>query len=170
MAVQAVFVPVTEERGIRQAAVLAEEIWQEHYADILTPEQVRYMVDRFQSSQAIQAHLREGVQYRLIETEGLPQGYMAYQLQEGKLFLSKLYLRKGARGQGLARQAVAYLEERCREAGTHVIWLTVNKRNSGSIAAYTALGFRTVDAVVTDIGGGYVMDDYIMEKAVQSAG
>ena len=110
MAVQAVFVPVTEERGIRQAAVLAEEIWQEHYADILTPEQVRYMVDRFQSSQAIQAHLREGVQYRLIETGGLPQGYMAYQLQEGKLFLSKLYLRKGARGQGLARQAVAYLE------------------------------------------------------------
>jgi hypothetical protein len=44
--------------------------------------------------------------------------------------------------------------------------LTVNKYNTSSIKAYLALGFSVTDAVVTDIGEGYSMDDYVMEKTV----
>lgn len=167
MAVQAIFVPVTGEGEIRQAADLAEEIWQEHYAGILEPGQIRYMVDIFQSPEAIEKNLEEGYAYRLIAVEGRPEGYMAYHPENGRLFLSKIYLRRGVRGQGLARQAVTYLERLCRETGLSAVWLTVNKHNTGSIAAYKAMGFETVDAVVTDIGAGYVMDDYIMEKQVE---
>ena len=32
-----------------------------------------------------------------------------------------------------------------------------------AIGAYRRAGFREVRAQVTDIGGGYVMDDYVME-------
>ena len=166
MAVQAVFVPVKGEEEVRQAAALAEEIWQEHYAAILDPDQIQYMVATFQSPEAIQKNLEEGYAYRLVTVEGRPEGYMAYHPEEGRLFLSKIYLRKGVRGQGLARQAVAYLERLCRENNLSAVWLTVNKRNEGSIAAYKAMGFQTVDATVTDIGGGYAMDDYIYEYAV----
>jgi ribosomal protein S18 acetylase RimI-like enzyme len=42
----------------------------------------------------------------------------------------------------------------------------VNKRNRNAIAAYEKYGFRIVDSVVKDIGGGFVMDDYIMSKDV----
>ena len=51
-------------------------------------------------------------------------------------------------------------------SGKSCIYLTVNKYNSGSIEVYKKLGFTVADQVVTDIGGGYVMDDYIMEKAL----
>jgi hypothetical protein len=36
------------------------------------------------------------------------------------------------------------------------------------VQAYERLGFRIVEALVMDIGGGYVMDDYKMEKVVAS--
>ena len=46
------------------------------------------------------------------------------------------------------------------------MYLTVNKHNDLGIRAYKAKGFETIDAVETDIGNGFIMDDYIMEKKV----
>ncbi|MEO8488040.1 MAG: hypothetical protein ABI585_17060, partial [Betaproteobacteria bacterium] len=42
--------------------------------------------------------------------------------------------------------------------------LNVNKRNAKAIAAYRACGLATREDVVVDIGGGFVMDDYVMAK------
>ena len=44
------------------------------------------------------------------------------------------------------------------------MYLTVNKGNDLGIRAYKGTGFQIVEAVVTDIGEGFVMDDYVMEK------
>ena len=60
-------------------------------------------------------------------------------------------------------RAVGYCGVQPREVGARTIWLTVNRRNERAIGAYRRAGFREVRAQVTDIGGGYVMDDYIME-------
>ena len=46
------------------------------------------------------------------------------------------------------------------------LWLTVNKDNAGAIAWYTRMGFKNAGAIVQDIGAGYVMDDYRMEKSI----
>jgi RimJ/RimL family protein N-acetyltransferase len=46
------------------------------------------------------------------------------------------------------------------------IALTVNKNNVNSIKAYEKMGFKNVGSVVQDIGSGYVMDDYKMEKTL----
>lgn len=62
-----------------------------------TQGQIRYMVDAFQPGRPIQKQLEEGYAYRLITVEGRPEGYMAYRSEEGRLFLSKLYLRREAR-------------------------------------------------------------------------
>jgi hypothetical protein len=53
------------------------------------------------------------------------------------------------------------------EYGFDKICLTVNKRNAGAVAAYHKMGFETVDSVNTDIGGGFFMDDYVMELSVR---
>jgi len=52
--------------------------------------------------------------------------------------------------------------------GLSRIQLTVNKGNSGSISVYEHWGFVTVDSVVTDIGCGFVMDDYVMELVLNT--
>jgi RimJ/RimL family protein N-acetyltransferase len=70
------------------------------------------------------------------------------------------------RGKGYGGKTVEFLESLAREDGFKKITLTVNKYNSGSIKAYEKMGFKNVGSIVQDIGNGFVMDDYKMEKAV----
>ena len=87
--------------------------------------------------------------------------------ETNRFFISKVYLRAEERGKGFASRAIAFYERLCRERGLDAMYLTVNKRNDLGIRAYLGKGFETIDAVETDIGNGFVMDDYIMEKRVE---
>jgi ribosomal protein S18 acetylase RimI-like enzyme len=159
--------PVRDSAEIETVARLAHEIWNEHYVPIIGLAQVQYMVPKFQSAAAVAAQIADGLEYFLIGRAGAPVGYFAFERQPAtrSLFLSKLYVRKDMRGHGLARQALSHLDSVCRSASLTTIWLTVNKRNP-AIGTYERLGFKTVAAVVADIGGGFVMDDYRMERTV----
>ena len=53
------------------------------------------------------------------------------------------------------------------EYGKNKIKLTVNKNNTNTIKTYEKWGFKQIDSVVTDIGCGFVMDDYIMEYSLE---
>ena len=50
-----------------------------------------------------------------------------------------------------------------RERAATVLCLQVNRGNRDAIAAYQRYGFVIREARVFDIGGGFVMDDYVME-------
>lgn len=156
------FQEVASPAQIAEVARLGKEIWREHYGGLLSAEQISYMLEKYQSERAVAAQLSEGgYRYWLVLEDGRPCGYCGFVREEERLFLSKLYLRRAVRGRGIARLALEKL--RAEAAGLRSIYLTVNKENSGSIAVYKALGFREIDAVKTDIGGGFYMDDYIME-------
>lgn len=164
---------VTDDRDVCRLAELAREIWTEHYVDIIGREQVDYMLENFQSESAIRAAIREeGHIYYLVSEGGEDVGYWAVEPEPGedRMKLSKIYVRRGMRGQGLGRQMVEAAEELCREHGADALWLAVNKNNTDSIEAYRAMGFQRVGERVKDIGEGFVMDDYIMEKPVEEAG
>ena len=74
------------------------------------------------------------------------------------------------RGTGLGRAMVEFAEKRCAELGCGELWLTVNRNNAGSIAFYERAGFRKTNELVTDIGGGFVMDDWRMAKEIGASG
>jgi GNAT superfamily N-acetyltransferase len=78
--------------------------------------------------------------------------------------LHKLYLLPELHGRGLGSRLLQHVEREVRTRAGHRLMLSVNKRNAKAIAAYQRNGFRIVESVVTDIGGGFVMDDYIMAK------
>ena len=67
---------------------------------------------------------------------------------------------KSFRGKGIGKQGIKFIQS---TFDNPVIQLTVNKRNSDSIAFYQKIGFKIVDCVEMDIGGGFIMDDYVME-------
>ena len=142
---------------------MAKEVWSEHYKNILSKGQIEYMVDKFQSSPAVLEQLKNGYQYYWLCYGQKKAGYLAIEPKDGKLFLSKIYLKKEYRGKKIASYAVAQLKKHCREKNESSIWLTVNKENVNSIAAYEAMGFKRTRELTTDIGNGYVMDDYIYE-------
>jgi GNAT superfamily N-acetyltransferase len=161
------FVPVTTAQQFDVVAGLAHEIWYEYYVPLIGLAQVDYMVSKFQSSGAMAGQMREGYEYYLAQRDGRPIGYCAVQPQpaESSLFLSKLYLLRDARGAGTGRVCMEFIEQLARRRGLTLLWLTVNKGNP-AVRAYERLGFRIAADLVMDIGGGFVMDDYRMEKSL----
>lgn len=169
------FVPVTSAEQLATTAALAREIWYEFYVPLIGRPQVDYMVDKFQNARAMQAQIAQGYEYFLVrQTDstdreadaGVDIGYCAVQEQPGRvMFLSKFYLHHAARGSGTGRRCMEFIEGLARRRELSLLWLTVNKGNP-SVQAYQRLGFKIAAELVMDIGGGFVMDDYRMEKAL----
>lgn len=155
---------ISDSDGLYQISLLAEKIWREHFTPILPPGQVDYMLDKFQSHAAmLDAVQNDGYSYYAMDFGGCPVGYFAVKPDGKRLFLSKLYVEKGYRGRGFSTAALKYIEAYCREKGFGTIWLTVNRHNDNTISVYEHFGFKVFKECATDIGGGYVMDDYFME-------
>lgn len=149
-----------------QLAELAKVIWSEHYTPIIGKAQVDYMVENFQSENAIAQQINSGMEYIGAYIDDELVGYSGIKNEEEKLFLSKLYLRKDMRGKGVGKALFKAVQKRAAETGKKRIYLTVNKHNDDSISIYKHIGFVIIDSVVSDIGNGFVMDDYIMEIEV----
>lgn len=146
---------------IKELASLASSIWHEYWTCLLSPEQIDYMVKNFQSEKAIKEQIEdENYTYYFIKSDNENAGYFGISDKGDFLFLSKIYIRKEFRHKGIGTKAFDKIKEL---ALGKPIRLTVNKHNTNSINAYKKWGFKTIDAVVTDIGSGFVMDDYIME-------
>jgi len=158
------FMPVRSGEQIARVVQLAREIWTEHYLPIIGQAQIDYMLARLQSAAAIAAQIAAGDEYFLLRRQDQWLGYAAVRTDADarRLFVSKLYLLKTVRGQGLGRASMNHLAQMARQRGLSKLWLTVNKRNP-ALMAYLRIGFVTVGAEVADIGGGYVMDDYQLE-------
>lgn len=148
-------------------ADLAKEIWTEHYTPIIGSQQVEYMLDKFQSATAIENQVIEGILHYLILFQDTAVGYFSFSTKDNLLFLSKLYVSKLARGNGLGGAALAFIETQAKELELKKIKLTVNKYNTNSIKAYEKMGFENIESIVQDIGNGYVMDDYVLEKVIK---
>jgi ribosomal protein S18 acetylase RimI-like enzyme len=161
------FKVVDNKKAIAQVAKLAKEIWNQHYVPIIGNEQVDYMLDKFQSEDAIKQQIVEDYKYYIILDNKIDNlvktGYFSVRHNGEKLFLSKLYIIDYCRGKGIGKQAIHFIKS---NFDNPVIQLTVNKSNYNSIAFYKKVGFEIVDDVVMDIGNGFVMDDYVMERQI----
>ncbi len=157
---------VESNNDISLVEMLASKIWREHYLPIIGREQVTYMLGKFQTTPAIKRQIQDGAHYHLLFEQDHPVGYFCYHFEDNALFLSKIYVAKEVRGKGIGKKALNFIAEQAESQSAKTIRLTVNKFNLGTIAAYKQLGFETIDSVVKDIGGGFVMDDYVMEKVV----
>lgn len=152
---------------VREIADLAKVIWNEHFTPIIGKDQVDYMVEKFQSYPALKEQISEGYEYYQIFSGGEFCGYTGiHPGEDNRLFLSKLYLKKESRGHHLATGAFSFLKEICRERGYSAIWLTCNKHNDNSLGVYRHFGFEIIDTQEADIGGGFIMDDCIMEYKI----
>ena len=159
---------VTTDADIAAVARLADRIWNEHYEPIIGQQQVDYMLENFQSKEAIADQVAGDFEYYLLCRDGEEVGYLAVVAKpdHAKMKLSKIYVRDDLRGEGLGREMMEFAEDLCRQWGYEALWLTCNKHNKNSLAFYKHMGFQNTGPVVQDIGEGYVMDDYRMEKAV----
>lgn len=164
------FTPVDGDKDVAELAEMAHEIWFEYWPALIGEAQTAYMVKHFQSEPAIRRDMSEhAYEYWFMrDADGNLVGYTGGHVEPetNRFFISKIYLYADERGKGYASDTIRFYDALCAERGLRAMYLTVNKHNELGIRAYKAKGFVTIEEVETDIGEGFVMDDYIMEKQV----
>jgi ribosomal protein S18 acetylase RimI-like enzyme len=146
---------------------LAQRIWRECYPGIITMEQIEFMLGWMYSEEEIRRQIRAGVTWEIVEHEGGAIGFLSFSLEgDGRVKLHKMYLLPARQRGGLGQQLLAHVCERAAALGAREVWMQVNKRNERAIGAYLRAGFRIAEEATFDIGNGFVMDDYLMAKAL----
>lgn len=168
MAVQPVAIinRVSTREQVDLVADLARAIWHQHFVAIIGQEQVDYMLDKFQSSEAIGSQIDAGYDYYTTAQHGRLNGYLALRPNQppGKMMVSKLYVDIRARGRGVGAALLRFAQQHAMAQGSEALWLTVNRENRATIAWYQRRGFTITDEAKFDIGDGFYMDDYIMAR------
>ena len=144
---------------------LASRIWRVSYAALLAPAQIEYMLGWMYSAQKIAQELADGVLWEVALLDSLPAGYLSLSSQpDGVAELHKIYLLPELHGLGHGQAMLAHACALATERGAHSLHLRVNKGNARALRAYERAGFRIIESIVADIGGGFVMDDYILAR------
>ena len=160
--------PVTR-ADVERLAVLAREIWRAHYAAIIGTAQIEYMLAQRYEPRIVREELgRDGTWWDKLMAGETMAGFASYFLTgvPAQMKLDKLYVHPDYQRRGLGGRMIARVCAVARRRGCGRLVLAVNKHNRSAIDAYLKHGFRIEDAVVKDIGGGFMMDDYVMVKSV----
>jgi ribosomal protein S18 acetylase RimI-like enzyme len=158
--------PATEDEQLPEIQKLAHAIWREHYPGIISSEQIEYMLQAGYNLDALRRDLtQDQIRYDRALIDGTLVGFSAYgpHSDAGALMLHKLYVDATQQGRGCARKLVEAASDYARANSFDRIVLRVNKGNHIAIAAYERIGFRKRGSIVSDIGGGFCMDDYLMQ-------
>ncbi len=159
-------IPVSNMELVYSLSAVADDIWRDHYTPIIGEAQVDYMLDKFLSPDALVEQINSGYQYYLLSYEYTFAGFAGVHKEDGHLFLSKLYVHQDFRGTGIASYMFKQFIEMCKKNNLKKIRLTCNKRNTNSLEIYKHWGFENTRDEVTDIGNGFVMDDYVLEYTI----
>jgi RimJ/RimL family protein N-acetyltransferase len=149
---------------IAEIQMLARRIWDEAYREILSKEQIDYMLEMMYSGKVITAELLSGIVWEVIIADGKPCGYLSYAFADNNsVKLLKIYIENDFRGKSITSDSLKRVIRYAERNSKDYICLSVNKNNKRAIRAYEKNGFTVTASVVTDIGRGFVMDDYIMK-------
>lgn len=146
---------------------LARRSWKNAYAEILSEEQMEYMLSEMYSKAELESQLQNpNYQYYLIvdEDNNSYEGFIGYEhnYEDKTTKLHRIYLIPESKGKGLGKLALQFLNKKVSENGNKRIILNVNKHNAAR-NFYESQGYRVYDEGVFDIGNGFVMDDFLME-------
>ncbi|MCU0401521.1 MAG: GNAT family N-acetyltransferase [Algoriphagus sp.] len=145
---------------------IAHRTWPSTFANILSPEQIEYMLNWMYSLEMLESQVDNRHTFLLAEDEGKELGFAGFELNysEGpKAKLHKIYLLPEAQGKGAGKALILEVAEQAKKAGQKSLLLNVNKYNQKAIDFYLRMGFVEIYKEVIDIGNGFVMDDVVME-------
>jgi len=141
---------------------LALEIWNKHYVPIIGQQQVDYMLNTLYSEISLRKQMEEGQKFSLIFQNDLAIGYFSISKKGEVSFLNKFYIDSNKHSQGIGTEVMNKIIAQSKEEKT--IELTVNRQNFKTINFYFKNGFRIKSVEDFDIGEGYFMNDFVMEK------
>jgi len=158
--------------GVNDISLIREltfRVWPQTYASILTQEQIDYMLEMMYSENSLQKQIKEdGCQFIIVFEDGNPVGFASYHEAEPRRWkLNKIYILQNQQGKGTGKFVIKYIIDEIKQQNANSLFLQVNQHNNAK-AFYEHLGFSEVDFINLDIGHGFFMNDYIMEKNLRA--
>lgn len=142
---------------------IAHTTWPVTFGSILSPEQIRYMLDMmYSTSSLIQQISERGHVFLIASIDSLPAGFAGYELTGTTCKLHKIYILPQMQGRKIGQALIASVTDIARENGAEKISLNVNRYNP-AVGFYEKIGFYKAGEEDIDIGQGYFMNDFIMQ-------
>jgi ribosomal protein S18 acetylase RimI-like enzyme len=160
---------IIRKAGVKDVATikkLAESVWPFTYKDILSPEQIEYMMELFYSDASLKEQFNRHT-FLLAYLDNEPVGFASYSLisAEGNHKLHKLYVSTQVQGRGLGKALINFIIDALKLLDATTLELNVN-RNNKATSFYERLGFEVIREEDIDIGNGYFMNDYVMRLTI----
>jgi ribosomal protein S18 acetylase RimI-like enzyme len=143
---------------------LTFKIWPQTYATILSQQQIDYMLEMMYSEASLKKQMDEGSRFILVYDEKEPVGFAAYQeIKPTTWKLHKIYILTTQQGKGTGKFVIDHIIKEIQQQGATALQLQVNRHNKAR-SFYEKIGFTVIEEADFDIGNGYFMNDYVMEK------
>lgn len=156
-----------DETDIPVISTLAHVVWPETYGSILTPAQLRHMLDLFYDHKALEQQFKDNHIFLLASLNAETVGFASYSHggKTGLYKIHKLYVHPLVHGKGVGKNLLDTIISDVKSLGATSILLNVNRQNPAKVF-YEKYGFRVTGEEDIAIGEGYFMNDFIMKKDI----
>jgi ribosomal protein S18 acetylase RimI-like enzyme len=147
---------------------LAERIWPDTYSAYISDEQLRYMLDMMYNQGELLGQLQKGHIFLIAEDGDREVGFASFSVVDSETNgykLHKIYVLPEMHGKGVGKILMNEVVNLIRRSGGKTLQLNVNRNNKAK-DFYEKAGFRIKETIDLDLGNGFFMNDYIMEKAL----
>jgi diamine N-acetyltransferase len=144
---------------------LCFKVWPQTYSHLLTKEQIDYMLELMYSKASLERQMtEENCRFIFVCDNNEPVGFASFSEIEPAIYkLHKIYILQNQQGKGTGKFVLDYIINTIKPKGATALRLQVHRKNQAK-SFYEKLGFTVILEFKFDIGHGYVMDDYMMEK------
>lgn len=151
--------------ALSEVASLAFRIWPKAYKNILSENQIAYMLHKMYDRDTLAQQFDSGHKFLFIEDGGAQCGFASFELRpHASAHLNKLYVLTSEHGKGLGKMLLQAAERSVARAGAASMTLNVNRHNP-AVGFYRKCGYEIVERTDIPIGNGYLMEDYVMRKS-----
>lgn len=145
---------------------LAHEIWWPTYKDVLSDEQITFMLDKMYAEDSLIKQFENGNTFLILYSNGSPKGFASFSKTDiDKIYkLQKIYVHPDQQGQGAGKKLIEFVENEVKKLGAENLILNVNRGNKARFF-YEKVGYKIIEEV--DISYfHFIMDDFVMSKSL----
>ena len=144
---------------------LAKETWQATYCNIISQEQIDYMLNLFYSKKVIEEQIENPINQFFVAMENNQiLGYCHCFEKNGQYYISKIYVHPTAQGKGIGKLLLNTIEKQANDFNFSTLALNVNRNNTAK-DFYAKNGFIIVEELDIPLDK-FWLNDYIMQKEI----
>jgi GNAT superfamily N-acetyltransferase len=163
-------IKLLSEDEMDQVQQLAYATWPDTFKNILSEEQIKYMLEWMYDLETLRKQAESGHQFYLYLENSVPLGFIGIEPHHptvDSLKIHKLYVLPESQGSGVGKKLIAQAEKVAKELGIDKLILNVNRFNK-AVEFYKHFGFVVDRQEDIDIGNGYLMEDFVMIYTLRS--